>query len=166
MNTGSNRGAAATPSSERAARPLASGEPAARGQEVHCRRLLGLSVLRRPAGGSGGAELGGLARCLLKEQEAPSRLRWARCPNGKKEQSNCEAEVPPRWPGRSVSQRLFEERRVRLSRYRCARCGCGVEVRASVHLAANPSIERTCPGKPGPAAHVELQGLPHSSSKG
>ena len=25
----------------------------------------------------------------------------------------------------------------------------------------NPSIERTCPGKPGHACHVELQGLPH-----
>lgn len=31
--------------------------------------------------------------------------------------------------------------------------------------AASPSIERTVVGKPPPAAHVELEGLPHKSGK-
>lgn len=155
MNIGSTRSAAAVRSSEWAARPLASGEPAVRGQEVRCQRSLGLPVLRRPAGGSGSAELGGQARCLWKQQKAPSRLRRARCPSGKKEQSNCKAEVPLRRPRWSVCRRPIEESRARLLRYRCARCWCGVKVRAFAHLAANPSIERTCPGKPGHAAHVE-----------
>jgi hypothetical protein len=37
--------------------------------------------------------------------------------------------------------------------------------RSTVNATPNPSIERTCPGKPGHASHVKLQGHPHPSSE-
>lgn len=170
MNAGSHRVAAVVPSSEWAARPLASGEPVESGQEVHRRRSLGLSVLRRPAGGSGSAGIDGEARCLMEEQEQEglSRFRQARCVNGKKEQPNYQGVVLHRRHGRSVFQRSSEERRAWLSRCRYARGGKKSVVRgccAIVALVAGagrrhvPSFtwQLTPPssGQPSAAAHVE-----------
>jgi hypothetical protein len=156
MNAGSHRSAAAVPSSEWAARPLASGEPAVQDQEVHCQRSLELSVLRRPAGGSGSAGAGAQASCAtLKEHEGQSRLGKAGCVSSQGARSVRRFEALPRRCGPSVSAKPLEERHAPLLRYRGARCHDGKSIRAFAHLAANPSIERTCPGKPGHAAHVE-----------
>lgn len=168
MNAGSHRVAAVVRQLEWAARPLASGDPVARGQEVHRRRSRGLSVLRRPAGGSGSAGCDGEARCLMEEQEGPSRFGKARCENGKKAQPNHKGLVLHRRHGQSVFQRSSEERRAWLSRCRCARCGKKSVVRGGCAIVAPvasagrrhvPAFtwQLTPPssGQPSAAAHVE-----------
>ena len=148
MNTGSNRSAAAVRSSERAARPLASGEPVESGQEVHRQRSLGLSVLRRPAAGSGRSRAGAQAsRARLRQQEGQLCFGKAGGVSSQGARSVRRFEVLPRRYGPSVSAKQLEERHALLLRYRGARCQDGKNVRAFAHLAANP-----------------LQGLPSKSS--